>query len=198
MATLDCDISSLAHPPICAPHVALEDQHVDLGASGHNSESRTSVLGSPYYQVTPPLRDVPPSRRSTRIIKKSGYLKDFHCSMISDLSPGKYTSPTLFLKLFLNDRLSHSHRNFILSVSLEYEPQAMQHPQWQFAKKKNLRQWITITLGLWSLYHLERSPLGENGFSKINILLMGRFLQALPLKSSCLHLLSSTKVFTDL
>ena len=39
MATPDCDIFSPAHPPICVPQVAFEDQHVDLGASGHNSES---------------------------------------------------------------------------------------------------------------------------------------------------------------
>ena len=69
------------------------------------------------------IYDNAPVRKATRSVKPPSYLRDFHCNLLShkELPPCNSSYP-LSNYLFYNS-LSSSHKDFVMNVSSQYEPQ---------------------------------------------------------------------------
>ena len=97
-----------------------------------------------------------PIQKSSRIIKPASFLRYFHCSMLShEVLP---TNDKVYpLANFLSyDSLSPSHKNFVMAVFSQYEPQfyhqAVKFQQWRTAMKEELdamelnKTWSVVSL----------------------------------------------------
>ncbi|KAL5552689.1 hypothetical protein UlMin_040090 [Ulmus minor] len=83
-------------------------------------------------------------RKSTKVIHQPTYLKDYHCNLITGSST--YASPSTsypISKYISYLSLSNSHRQFVLSVSSQVEPQyyhqAVKFPEWRLAMQQELK-----------------------------------------------------------
>ena len=77
-----------------------------------------------------------PSRGSTRVITRPGYLQDYHCSMVKT-PPSVCTSPHSISHVLSYDMLSPSHLIYAMSISMDPEPklyhQALKYAHWWVA-----------------------------------------------------------------
>lgn len=89
-------------------------------------------------------------RRCTRPIKTPSYLRDFPCDLLTHHSNSKILYP--LCESVSYDSLSSSHKNFVMDVSSNYEPQfhhqALPFQHWRDAMQDDCEQWKPIRPGL--------------------------------------------------
>ena len=109
-------ISPLDHLVDPSPNLVLPSLAPNLNSSG----SFPSMSESSQLQVA---SENLPLCRSSRVTKPPSYLQDYHCSLLyAETSP---SNPKVLYPLsnFLNyDKLSHSHKAFLLAISSQDEP----------------------------------------------------------------------------
>ncbi|KAL5810757.1 hypothetical protein ACOSQ4_027325 [Xanthoceras sorbifolium] len=81
-------------------------------------------------------------RRSSRVHQPPVYLKDYHCNLLYRAVTSFQKVPHCISHYLSYDALSHSHRNLVLQISSQVEPQfyyqAMKDPHWRLAMQKEL------------------------------------------------------------
>lgn len=95
-------------------------------------------------------------RRSTRVRSTPTYLQDFHCNLLTHGTPDINTSPYFFGKYLSYNALRPSHKEFMLNISVEYEPtyyhQALPFTHWKNAMNEELaamertKTWSIVSL----------------------------------------------------
>ncbi|XP_031280999.1 uncharacterized protein LOC116139474 [Pistacia vera] len=115
--------------------------HDPLVPSGDTSTSAANI----------PINDTPATdssstgvvlRKSTRMIHQPHYLKDYHCNLLVGSSTPASTSAYYPISNYISYHgLSDFHRQFLLSVSSQVEPQyyhqAVKFPEWRLAMLKS-------------------------------------------------------------
>ena len=130
-------------PHVVSPSPMAADPCLTDSTDVVSVPSSPPVISSQHSDPLPMAVTTPAVRKSSRVISKPNYLKDFHCSLISTAdSSARLTSPHSLSSVLAYDSLSSSHRAFALSVSMDFEPQffhqAVKYPHWQTAMKEEL------------------------------------------------------------
>ena len=83
-----------------------------------------------------------PIRKSSRIIKPPSFLRDFHCNLLSQNALNHCDKFYPISDYLSYDCVSPSHKNFVMNVSSQFEPQfyhqAIQFSQWRTAMKEEI------------------------------------------------------------
>lgn len=112
--------------------------HNDIPAASHNDNFETSDA-EPQHSNS--FLDKTALRRSTRTSKPPSYLREFHCNLLHQKYSNNETPPCTsahpISKYLSYNSSSHTHINFVLNVSSQFEPwhyrQAVKFPQWRVA-----------------------------------------------------------------
>lgn len=130
--------------PITSLH---NDCSTDIPTSINDPVVESSDGASADFSIDENLRDETSvdmpivTGRSTRSRNPPTYLKDFHCNLLKQ-QPFTNSSSFPLAKYISYHVFSSSHRNFLLNVSMAYEPsfyhQAAKFPQWQRAMTEEL------------------------------------------------------------
>lgn len=115
----------------------IEPSTDDQGFDNNNSEPTDVVR---YDSLVPECVDL---RRSSRSRCPPTYLRDFHCNLLKAEVVVKDSCPYHFSKYMSYDKFALPHREFLLNISMEYEPvfyhQAIPFSHWKEAMDDELK-----------------------------------------------------------
>ena len=112
--------------------------------SGVASTSAATIPVDDISTIVPPTSGGVVLRKSTKVIHQPNYLKDYHCNLLAGSSTHASTSTSYPISNYISYHgLSDSHKQFVLSVSSQVEPQyyrqAVKFPEWKLAMYEELK-----------------------------------------------------------
>ena len=112
-------------PLISQPTAPIHTDLQDISDISQHEES--FIPGLSVHDTSPDAVPSPdaiplPLRQSSRITKPPSYLRDFHCNLLSH-KQFPTCAKSYPLSNFSYEFLSSSHKNFVMNVSSQYEPQ---------------------------------------------------------------------------
>lgn len=186
--SVNSPINTQLDPPPSSPNTTTDSPKVPPLSSPPSGPIQSVPTDSISPESNPRIDPPEIIRQSTCPTKRLDYLQDFHLgcrlpsrlSQSSDSAMGTSSSTPYPLSNYLSyDHLSTTHRAFTTSISLETEPktflQATQDPKWRSAMQDEIN--AIETNHTWSLASLPpgKNPLDANGFTRLNIILMGQW-----------------------
>lgn len=127
------------------------DMSCTNSAPSPNADVDTQHVQDSTHQLSNPI-----VRRTSRVVTRPGYLKEFHCILVSYVADTtRLTSPHSLTATISYEHLSPSFRVFACSsISIDYEQQffsqAVKHDHWKLAMKeetdamKNNETWSVV------------------------------------------------------
>ena len=98
--------------PVSSPISSISDPSLSSTPISSSESAPSSIPPSSHLVITIPSPSHSPVRKSSRIIKRPSYLRDFHCNML--LSSDQ---PYSLSKYISYKALSSSHRAFVMAIS---------------------------------------------------------------------------------